>query len=891
MAPLKKNTARLIFLIFLFSQQICSGQFPDGFYLYNRDTDSMISILEAASGEDRIKLMVNIAFQFFQAEQYVKALEWLDQAEEAGDGTDQPLRMYYVYYLKALCSDRMEQYESAISNWQRSLEIAIRSGITEMEENCMWKLVGAEWKFHKNPEYGLIVFNHIKDGIYFKETLGRLIKLYNLGQFFGQAKLFRVEQETFRMTYEMLFDPVIYESISHAMLFTLLMQPGKYEWIHGRFPEAISLFQLVLEDLHRLNQSKSSEMDIHSRIYNAISRTYLEWGMYDSALIFQRKAIDSYNDSPLPRMYCGIIDLSNYLEGTGYAYLHLESYDSAVHYFTLSREIRIRISDELGIAMSDDGLGETHLILGNYHNSLELLDSSLHRKLKYLDWWISRISYNFENKRTRETIESIALTKRLLGNLYRDWEKFDISIDMLEGSLQASRDAGDEFGEVLAFGEMGRTYVRMGDFDRAKDLFLKGLSLSEDMDIKVQRGRILQELSNLYLLEGDTTQFLSCSEQAEEIFKDACLRNDLAAVMKDLGLYWLTKGSWEKALSLLTSSLEITDATGIKKISMECCQGLFSIYKELDSLGPAWHYMNRFTDLSREIYSLEAMARISEIDAVYQLNEREEELQRVALENELQELRLRQNQYVMISLGALLIMIVLFFILILRNNRLKMQHKMILLERRLLRSQMNPHFIFNALTNIQESIFKNDPIKASKYLNHFSKLIRTTLECTREEYVPLQSEIELVNSYLELQQLRHDSNFDFEIDVDEEIDPESLFIPPMLTQPFIENAVEHGIRHKKDHGHIRIEFRMNDPKLHFMVEDDGIGREAASRVTLSNGKLHRSMASQITIERLQMLNRKSRVDQFLHISDLYNESGLPAGTRVEFNIPVAVSNL
>jgi LytS/YehU family sensor histidine kinase len=165
-------------------------------------------------------------------------------------------------------------------------------------------------------------------------------------------------------------------------------------------------------------------------------------------------------------------------------------------------------------------------------------------------------------------------------------------------------------------------------------------------------------------------------------------------------------------------------------------------------------------------------------------------------------------------------------------------------------------------------------------------MIRNILESTREEYVMLQTEIELIHDYLELQKLRHDNKFDFLIEVDDAIDPEVIQVPPMLTQPFIENAVEHGIRQKKGQGRIEIRFFMTGSTLHFMVQDDGIGREAAGRTGSNKGKLHRAMSSQITLERLQILNRKQRPEVLIHITDLFDDEGNPAGTRVEFEMPI-----
>jgi sensor histidine kinase YesM len=156
------------------------------------------------------------------------------------------------------------------------------------------------------------------------------------------------------------------------------------------------------------------------------------------------------------------------------------------------------------------------------------------------------------------------------------------------------------------------------------------------------------------------------------------------------------------------------------------------------------------------------------------------------------------------------------------------------MQQRLLRSQMNPHFLFNSLASIQNFIIKEKPSLASDYLGRFSKLMRQILNSTAVEYVPLEEEISSIENYLALQKVRYRDMFDYTLEVDEEIDTETTRIPPMLAQPFIENAIEHGILHKGSKGNIGVRFNLeNDQVRVFEVEDDGIGREKAQELLQS----------------------------------------------------------
>ena len=219
-----------------------------------------------------------------------------------------------------------------------------------------------------------------------------------------------------------------------------------------------------------------------------------------------------------------------------------------------------------------------------------------------------------------------------------------------------------------------------------------------------------------------------------------------------------------------------------------------------------------------------------------------------------------------------------------------------MLKQQLFRSQMNPHFIFNSLGSIQSSIINEEPGKAIRYLSRFSKLMRNILDSSIEEVVPLEEELKTIENYLELQKVRYADKFDYTIDIDTDIDTETVMVPPMLAQPFIENAIEHGIKHKVGKGKIEIRIRRSthrliDPSTHrtpdpliFEVEDDGIGRQKAQEILMQQDAKHKSLATVITRERIAALNRKSKKKITLEIIDLKDEKGLARGTLVRFKL-------
>jgi len=201
---------------------------------------------------------------------------------------------------------------------------------------------------------------------------------------------------------------------------------------------------------------------------------------------------------------------------------------------------------------------------------------------------------------------------------------------------------------------------------------------------------------------------------------------------------------------------------------------------------------------------------------------------------------------------------------------------------------MNPHFIFNSLSSIQHLVISEDPVKASIFLSSFSNLVRGVLYSSNKDQIPIEDELNSIESYLSLQKFRYDDRFDYTIDVDPELDTESLTMPPLLAQPFIENAIEHGIRHKEGKGNIAVRFRLDDGAVHLTVEDDGVGRERSQELEKEMKANHQSMSTEITRERLRILNRKAREKISFTITDLKDKNGNPAGTKVSIILPLEI---
>jgi hypothetical protein len=206
------------------------------------------------------------------------------------------------------------------------------------------------------------------------------------------------------------------------------------------------------------------------------------------------------------------------------------------------------------------------------------------------------------------------------------------------------------------------------------------------------------------------------------------------------------------------------------------------------------------------------------------------------------------------------------------------------LQSQALRAQMDPHFIFNALNSIQNFIIIKDTKAAMGYVSRFSKLMRQTLEGSMKEKVTVEEEIDMLKNYLDLEQLRFDKIFEYHFEIDESIDIANTEIPSMLLQPYIENAILHGLRHKNGGGSLKITLLNQFEYLLCVIEDNGIGRERSAIINAERHK-HRSAGTQVTNTRLSLLQLNKEDAAKVVFLDLKDAAGQPAGTRVEIKIP------
>ncbi len=262
-------------------------------------------------------------------------------------------------------------------------------------------------------------------------------------------------------------------------------------------------------------------------------------------------------------------------------------------------------------------------------------------------------------------------------------------------------------------------------------------------------------------------------------------------------------------------------------------------------------------------------------------------------EIQLLSLKLKNQRILNYGITGILILALAIVLLIFSRAKINARRRISDMNRKIseitqanLRQQMNPHFIFNTLNSIQYYMYQHDKLATNIYLTKFSSLMRKVLENSQHTSVPLSEELDALTLYLELESLRFKDKFDYEIQVEEDIDPLLYKVPTMLIQPFVENSISHGLMPKEGKGSIKIDLRLEKEKIICTIEDNGIGREAAQEKKKQRTGNHNSLGTQIVSSRLDLVSALYGTSLKTIYTDLKNENGEPSGTRVELHIPV-----
>ena len=562
------------------------------------------------------------------------------------------------------------------------------------------------------------------------------------------------------------------------------------------------------------------------------------------------------------------------LNNIGMAYANMHDHITAINYYQKSLEIEKKLNNKKGVAQSFNNIAITYYGIGKYDETIKylycalkiyeeikdtnLLATTLNNMgiiYKLEENWEKALSIFFEaldlaitqnNKRT------IGQSYRNIGVSYENLNKHQDALNYYQKALEINIELKDKSSIAYGYNNIGSSHTNLGNYKKAAENYLLALnSLTELEDI---HGRAL--------------------------------------VLNNLGhSYYKLKG-YKQAITYLEKAKVIAEKTNDFHVLKLCYKTFSETYTELNNFDLALNYYKLFGSVKDSLFDEQRAKITAKLETQYETEKKE---QKIALQNEQ---LARQNAEISKKttqrnslIGALLAMILLgsgiIYLVRLKRGaeKIRLEKQLSDLEQKAAQLQMNPHFIFNALNSINAYVGDNDVINAKKYLSKFAKLMRITLENSQRTIVPIEDEIEALTSYLELEQLRFEDKFKYQVHISPEINSENMGIPPLLIQPFVENSIIHGIQPLKDMGEINIHLKLVNGELLFTIEDNGIGINESLKLKQDELAIHNSVGMIVTKERLEIYNKRNNRSSKVHFIDLKSEKG-KSGTKIEFNVPV-----
>ena len=579
-------------------------------------------------------------------------------------------------------------------------------------------------------------------------------------------------------------------------------------------------------------------------------------------------------------------------------------------------DIAIRLNNDFMRASALRGIGQCLWYQGYYEKAIDTIELA--------------IPYFRDQNRVTEISDARVITSSIYGDQGNYVRAFEEAQQALELSIKYS----DQFNIILSLVQIGKLYLSTGDVSAAREYFIKGyqhdppegqwvfrhlahsmgdlfkelemfdsalhyyrLSFSGNPEsrlskLKMGKYYLSQKMydSSFYYFKGLYTEIDKSGEG--HILYDAMLG------MSEI--YFLRK-DYQNALMFANTVAEMATLKKARLTQQSASELLSKIYTSTQQPEKALSYFRQHVALKDSILSDQLKGRLSEFRRVIDDEKRMAQIALLKKEKLLTTQQLRSNRIQRnLLMGGLLIFACLSGIIVwnislkrknekLRNESSRSEWERIAtdLEMQALRAQMNPHFIFNCLSSINRFILKNEADRASDYLTRFSRLIRMVLINSQKDVISLEDEIDTLRLYIEMEQLRFRNHFNYSIILNNDIKPGAISIPPLILQPFCENAIWHGLMHKQTPGELIISFSMKDETLECTITDNGIGRKHAEFIKQNSGEDRKSLGLKLTAERLALYNGTNGFTTTYSIRDIVDERGEAAGTTVVLQIKVS----
>lgn len=556
------------------------------------------------------------------------------------------------------------------------------------------------------------------------------------------------------------------------------------------------------------------------------------------------------------------------LKARGHAYGHAGQVTLSMEDLQAGLDYYIRTRDSVKIAEAVSDLGNLYQSQGIFARALDHFQHSLSIRMNIGD--LRGIAYSLNN----------------IGALYWKTGKHDEALEFFMQAIQYFENAGLYEEIATTNTNIGEIYFQMNNPDRALEFFNRAITLNQHAGQTIFRAKNLNNIGRVYLQKREFRRAIRYFNQAMNIQNKAGDLEGYAQSHFNLGTALLARRELSQALEHFKVSSETAEKVHNNELLISSLTKTASIYNQLGQHQNAYELLSRSRQLSDSLFSKQQARLTEELRTRYETEKYMIENRNLKLTNQKNQIIIDQQKTVIMLTIGIGLLVLLIAILFLQRRRSSEKLKTVEMEQKLLRSQMNPHFIFNALSMLQNNVLHKTPKENVNLISSMASLMRLILDNSAHEFIAFDKEIQTLKYYLQLQQQRFTGQFAYQIDIEPELEEASFLVPPMLAQPFIENAIEHGFSGINYQGNLHIRFKSGTESVICEVIDDGIGFKTGLKQP--KDAQHRSYGIEITRQRISILQKKYGMQASLEIFD-QTESD-KKGTLVRIVIPTQTNH-
>ncbi|MFK7774773.1 MAG: tetratricopeptide repeat protein [Saprospiraceae bacterium] len=616
---------------------------------------------------------------------------------------------------------------------------------------------------------------------------------------------------------------------------------GKYQLVDSLLVEVISFYQK--------KQIKKEASNSIRLLGNSQERQ----GNYDEALKYQEEALAIAQSINYTK------GISNALNNIAIIYMRKADYDKSITTYLQAIELIDQETPNQLMANTYRNIGIVYKRKGDYEIALEYYFKAL------------KINEYFKvPKSLARNWNSIGTIFGLLDNAEKSKDAYKKALTFLEHDPPSKLYA-------IILNNLGALYSHGINRDTALFYYQQSFQVSQELEGYVGQGILLYNIGSIYFGKKDYKTALKYYDDALHAEPHAPDKQNITRIWIKMGMLYFELSDYSKSIFYLEKGLEEASRLGLRKSKSDALEHLVIAYEQINQPQKALSYQQEYILVKDSLFNEKKATQIQELILSQEEIQNQQKIKILEQDKIVEQFKKERLWIIIIALSLIGILLFLF-----QRNRIryaqKQQHLLTIqknwLELQSLRNQFKPHFVFNALSSIQNFLIIKDTEKAQIYLSQFSQLMREMLENTESDNILLEDEINFLKRYLSIEQLRTDHHFDFEIIKNQDVDESDILIPNLILQTIVENSVWHGIMPRKEKGNIYLRFKKEGKWLLMEVEDDGVGRDYRKKED------HNSKGLNLLQQRIEAINQKEDQSIQWNIEDLKNQKGNALGTKV-----------